>query len=99
MALEYICADKISNARKIPIPPGTRLFKVKSGKIRFFRCNGEARYILMNDTKMKAMPNLEDSAAYVEFPNYRRHDGNRTLNYGTPVFYDNGGNILKIQKR
>jgi len=82
MALEFICAESVEPNKKIVVPRQAGCYRLKSGRIKFFResFNGEKR--------------IPELTAYVSFAVERNR---YNIEYGPPSFYDREGNILNTE--
>ena len=83
MALEFICSNVIENNEKIKIPWGALGYRLKSGKIKFFKANPHmegAEWIPMNAKQVS-----------FDIERYSFH-----ISYGKACFYDTQGNALNM---
>lgn len=86
MALEFLLSVKIEpwKETRISIPEGANYYKLKSGKIKFFR---------VNPTPERKMVKIADNACEIKIY-MQKHCFN--INYGKPLFYDAEGNDLNM---
>ena len=82
------CLESVSiesNNVTVLIPLGANYFATKRGRCILAHVNPhpEERY--------RPIP---EGARGIQFPEFRRH-GDRYIDYGQPIFYDNQGNSIK----
>jgi hypothetical protein len=85
MALEFICFRKLHgfSSGKVEIPAGATHWRCKGGKVKFYRVNPSAP---------ESLSAISEDSRSVRFWHYSR--SGTSINYGTPTFYDEYGNVL-----
>ena len=84
MALEHICSERIIQGKKISLPEGACIYRIKSGFVRIFGANPSA---------LEGEKKIPERARKMSFDEYEKHALNTY--YGKPTFYDEEENILK----
>jgi len=87
MALDFIFSEEIDGQKRIAVPENANCYRLKAGKIKFFRFNPELP---------KNMETIPERSKVMEFRGYQKHVG--WVNYGEQIFYDSKGKVIKVKR-